>query len=355
MQVDSSTCDGVDNGTPRDASIVKQLGQKHRKRKWDKTARPDSLVVDVAYRALADRLGAVLYYLPLAALRADEDSEYVHQLRVGTRRVNAAFKVFADVLPQRRTRRMSKILKRVRRAAGAARDLDVLAERFTNLRDGGLLAAELPVARISLLRQDAQQWIIEANRRLRPGKLRRSVRKLLTRIRKRRKSHDRRLDDMAPRALRSAAQVFFEAGRGDLCVAENLHEMRIAGKQLRYAMELLAGAFDASFRKELYPLFAEVQERLGAINDLAVAEQRLQEWKDTPSAKGAAGSAGKHAAGQWQAVLDVVARDKAAHMDAFRVWWTSERARLLEQHFDQVLFAAPASRDEATESISLKS
>lgn len=348
---DAPTREEIDGGTPPSAAVVKQVGTKHRKRKWDKTARPDSLVVDVAHRAIADRLGAVLYYLPLAALRADEDVEYVHQLRVGTRRVNAAFNVFADVLPRRRTRRMAKVLKRVRRAAGAARDLDVLFERFTCMRDGGLVAAELPVAKIVPLRQDAQQQIIKTNKQLRHGKLRRSVRKLLIRIRKRRKSHHGRLDQMAPQALLPAAAAFFDAGRADLSVAENLHDMRIAGKQLRYAMELLAGAFDVSFRKELYPLFADVQERLGKINDLAVAEQRLRQWGDPPSAE----SDGKPFAEGWQAVLDAVQQEKVSHMDAFRAWWTTQRVNLLQQHFHQILNAAPASRDEATESMTLRS
>ena len=56
--------------------------------------------------------------------------------------------------------------------------------------------------------------------------------------------------------------------------------MRISGKQVRYTMELLAGAFDESFRRELYVIFAEVQEMLGTINDHASAVTMFHEWRE---------------------------------------------------------------------------
>src|SRR5262249_28190395 len=65
--------------------------------------------------------------------QADEDTEYVHQLRVGTRRAGAAVETFADCLPPKVYRKVRRKLRRIRRAAGAARDWDVfqldLAER----------------------------------------------------------------------------------------------------------------------------------------------------------------------------------------------------------------------------------
>ena len=71
---------------------------------------------------------------------------------------------------------------------------------------------------------------------------------------------------------------FFSAAQADLTDIEALHQMRIAGKQVRYAMELLAGAFDRSFRGELYATFAEVQQKLGTINDHATAIVMFNQW-----------------------------------------------------------------------------
>jgi CHAD domain-containing protein len=84
----------------------------------------------VAVRTLQNRLGAVLQLLSLAAEKAEEDTEYVHELRVRTRRATAALSLYEDLMPRRRFSWMKKQLKRVRRAANDARDCDVLIERL---------------------------------------------------------------------------------------------------------------------------------------------------------------------------------------------------------------------------------
>ena len=58
--------------------------------------------------------------------------------------------------------------------------------------------------------------------------------------------------------------------------AANLHQVRIEGKRLRYAMELLAGCFPESFRERLYPRVEGMQEILGRANDSHVAHGRLR-------------------------------------------------------------------------------
>src|SRR5262249_58635227 len=98
--------------------------------KWVQGVSPDDRTTDVAVRTLQARLAAIQHYLPLAAEKAEEDVEHVHQLRVWTRRASAALKLYAGLLPRRRTARMKKQLKRLRRAANDARDCDVLARRL---------------------------------------------------------------------------------------------------------------------------------------------------------------------------------------------------------------------------------
>ena len=104
--------------------------------KWVQGLSPADRTIDVAVRTLESRLGAVLYYLPLAAKRADEDAEYVHQLRVWTRRATAALRPYEDLLPRRRCSWLKKQLKRVRRAANNARDCDALVERLSKEQSG---------------------------------------------------------------------------------------------------------------------------------------------------------------------------------------------------------------------------
>ncbi|HEY1785731.1 MAG TPA: CHAD domain-containing protein, partial [Pirellulales bacterium] len=100
-----------------------------RKTKWIESSAVEDRFDVVARRALEGRLDFVWHFLTRAAA-ADHQPEDVHQLRVATRRAMAALEIFQTLLPPRRTRKMKKQLKRIRRAAGGARDLDVLAARL---------------------------------------------------------------------------------------------------------------------------------------------------------------------------------------------------------------------------------
>ena len=119
-----------------------------RKGKWVADASPDEPLADVARRALDMRLGLVWHYLPRAADKPAE-TENVHQLRVATRRAMAAMQIFDTLLPRKRGLWWNKQLKRVRQAAGQARDLDVLAERLRQKAGADGLLGDL-VARIEM-------------------------------------------------------------------------------------------------------------------------------------------------------------------------------------------------------------
>ena len=79
--------------------------------KWIPELTPEMPVADAARTVLAARFGVVRHFLPLAAEKPFEDVEYVHQLRVGTRRAGAALKVFLTATPQERAMRRHKQLK----------------------------------------------------------------------------------------------------------------------------------------------------------------------------------------------------------------------------------------------------
>jgi hypothetical protein len=66
---------------------------------------------------------------------------------------------------------------------------------------------------------------------------------------------------------------------GDLTDYPHLHEVRIAGKRLRYAMEVFATCFCPAFRQAMYPMVEEMQEILGLANDSYVAAGRLRDQR----------------------------------------------------------------------------
>jgi len=298
--------------------------------KWIKGADPKQPVSAFARRALKKRLRSVWHFAALAAKKPEDDIEHVHQLRVATRRAGAGLQVFADLLPARRMRWMKKQLRTLRRAAGDARDLDVLAQRLGLLRDETSGSELEPVHKqIVLERRKVQKPLRRAYRKAKCKRFPRRSRKLLRQIRWRGAGEEPSLREAAGNALRPLVDAFFAAADQDLTAPESLHEMRIQGKRIRYALELLVGAFDTSFRKELYPVFEEVQDKLGATNDHASAEARFRQWHNRTDSVAAQAELAALAAAE--------GREFAAKSTAFRAWWTKQRATDLRRQFDAFL------------------
>ena len=70
--------------------------------KWIEGVKPEQLLTEVARQALRQRLRTVWDYAPMAAKKFEEDIEYVHQLRVATRRAGLRCKSLAIWSPKAR-------------------------------------------------------------------------------------------------------------------------------------------------------------------------------------------------------------------------------------------------------------
>jgi len=300
-----------------------------RKSKWIEVESLDEPATNVARRALEVRLQTVWNWMPLAAAGSAGEIENVHQLRVATRRATAALHLFEAWLPPKRSRWFRKQLKKTRKAAGEARDLDVLARRLPELcrTEDGLDPSPL-LKRVGDARKAAQPAIRAIYRKLKNRGFRARLRKLLL------KTHWRIADcpcptfpEVARAGLQPLAATFFIASEADLENTLALHEFRIAAKLLRYAMEVFASAFGPAFRKELYPLVEELQEKLGAINDHATFQDRYLAWLDETED-----------ADQRQALGKLIALETAELQNctrSFQQWWTHERAADLKARFWQ--------------------
>ena len=330
-----------------------------RKSKWIQGTSPEEPVSRAARDALRARLRTVQYYLPLAAHKSDRDVEYVHQLRVATRRAMAAVSIFRSLLSPTKADWLEKQLTRVRRAAGDARDYDVLCRRLAPwVQEQPTRPRVALLERVQALREDAQRPVRKAYARLERLQFSGRVKKLLKRIRWR----DRGIDEgnidnareetrdngcdrgeptfaaAAARFLGGAVDAFFLAGACDPHDAAAVHRFRIVGKQLRYSMEVFAGAFDADFRASLYPLIEEVQEKLGEMNDHATAIERFAAWQR-----------------EWndpqldQPLAELLAVERAAlEQSRARVfaWWTRRRADDLRSLFDAALLERTVPQDD---------
>jgi CHAD domain-containing protein len=245
--------------------------------------------------------------------------EYIHQLRVWTRRSGAALQIFRALLPQKSQKWLSRELRRVRKAAGEARDLDVFIERLSQEADASDTAAlDAVVDDLRDRRQQAQPPVAEVYEELRLWKFDLRIEMLVERIRWRSGSAEPDFRTAAADMLRPVIDGFHEACAADFTNTEALHELRICGKALRYAMELLAGAFYKSFRKQVYPTVGELQDRLGVVNDHAVACERLQNWM--------LGARDPDRVAVLKELRDRECAALATTADQFRAWWTPEWA-----------------------------
>ena len=310
--------------------------------KWIEGITPNHRTSDVAALTLESRLQHVLHYLPLAAKKPDEDIEYVHHLRVWARRDNAALGLYEEWIPRRRFGWMNKQLKRVRRAANDARDCDILIERLKkefasrrNRRWRKTLCAE---------RQEAQQAIIAVYERLEHDqRFAKRLEKLLERVRARGEVKNGAISSCfgrwARERLRPAVEAFFAAVPADHTDASALHIFRIRGKDLRYSMEALAGAFADAFKTQLYPAVESIQERLGEVNDLVTAQETLSRKIDKVA---------KSEKKSWRKLLADMQAQLESAIQQFWQWCTPQMLEELRTRFDALL-AEPIRADKAAD------
>lgn len=205
---------------------------------------PDDDARVVARAVIAFHLAA--FATNLHAARAG-DVEGVHQLRVATRRIRVALRLFAPLLPPSTSAALMDGFAALGTAIGAVRDLDVLA---TAIEDG---AERLDPASQRALLPLSDHVAVERERAL--ASLRAQldtarVRRLLARTDKLAATIPRgkpvRLADVAPdlaRPLRRGVERRGRAlaSRGAVAKASDatLHELRVRVKRLRYACEAL--------------------------------------------------------------------------------------------------------------------
>jgi CHAD domain-containing protein len=287
--------------------------------KWVKSNQAHEPISHVAAVVIRERLNMVWEYAPLAAKKWEEEPEFLHQMRVGTRRSAAALVTFAELLPPNKTRRMHKRLKRLRKSSGEARDLDVLIERLQKQNESG--GGHGPsLAKLHEMRAATQSAIVQAVDRLAERDFPRKVTALCDRIRWRSDSEEPTYAEEARRLMSREVENFVAAASKDLSDNNSLHALRIEGKQMRYTMEVLAGAFDSHFRQELYGEMRELQDKLGEINDHAAAEQRFHTWA-LQSVDDVATNFEQLAAAERE-----ITRQKREN---FLQWWTDQRSQQL--------------------------
>jgi CHAD domain-containing protein len=255
--------------------------------KWLSDVSPHDSLSQVAQSGLLTRLHTVYSLAPLAMHFGLKQTEYVHQLRVATRRSHVAFRVFRQVVPDKLQRRWLRRLRKVRRQAGPARDLDVFLERSRPVADHKRETKAL----VSLLRDLRRrlQGTLQKDLATHPWpRYPREVSELIERVRWRARGPEPTWAAAAFEALQQPMLDYLEAGQLLLTAHDpddiaRLHAFRIQGKRVRYRFELCSAIFADGPHRALVRRLTTIQQRLGQINDHAVAIRQMNRWLRDPA------------------------------------------------------------------------
>lgn len=216
-----------------------------------------------------------------AGAAASDDPEYIHQLRVGTRRLRAAIRLFAPHLHAGFTSALLPSLRETMAVLGAARDLDVLLAEIA-----APVSAALPdEPRLAVMAGAIAERRYRARRRavatLESPAFARMVLRFLAMLHQQPfldATDAGQLGEFAKRRLgKLNANVRRLAGAARTDDPASLHALRIGIKRLRYALEFFAPLADNDTRQCLAARLARAQTVLGELNDLANAGTLLME------------------------------------------------------------------------------
>lgn len=304
-----------------------------KKHGWIVVEAVGSPVRGVAARTLRHRLDTVWAEATGCAVGGGarrSTADRVHRLRVATRRALAAIEAFADLLPSQRRRWFRKRLRQLRRAAGNARDLDVLTSRLAASRARARLVAMLARQR-DVSRQPIREVYEELLAADWPCRVNELVLRVDAAVAGSRPDARGRMPfgRYARRRFRPLMARFFDRADEPLQTAAELHGLRIEGKKLRYALEIFAGAFPPGVRETCEQALERLQESLGTFNDHAAAADRFRRW-----------ARDERMAADRVSLLELERAEAERAESARRVfatWWNASRRRKLRRTFERSL------------------
>ena len=246
--------------------------------------------VDLAPSVRAD-LGARQIHAALLDLfvanepgvRANLDTEFLHDFRVSVRRTRSLLGQIRHVFPPSIVDHFSTEFSWIGRLTGPPRDLDVLVLALRDRR-AGLSPSDADVL-MSFLRETQQQQQDELVRALDSDRYRRLLSDWKAFLEgpivlesEARNAAGPLASVVSRRAWRLSRRIARAADAIDEHTpAEDLHQIRIDAKKLRYLIDVTPAFYDASDFACILGALKKLQRALGDFNDAHVQERRLLE------------------------------------------------------------------------------
>ena len=221
------------------------------------------------------------------------ETEALHKARVASRRIREALPVVGANAPRAKIKKLRKQLRSLTRSLGPIRELDV---ELGMLEEQG---AQDDVSRsaLSLVRREVAARRLALRDRLGEEPPVADVKKLIKKLERvaetkdkgrKARSHEQADHEQAWRAalglalLRRAKRLKSTLDEaGPLYAPDRIHDVRIAAKKLRYALEIAQDAGDTRARTIAKRLKRE-QQRLGRLHDLEALLKHVREAEASP-------------------------------------------------------------------------
>jgi len=213
--------------------------------------------------------------------------EFVHQARVAMRRLRSALHTFRPIVSGRRIVALDDALRTIGQGFGDARDWDVLSTASERLdaevgRDDAGRAALADVRSMIHRRREAAHGALM--RLLDEGSFGATAiatQRFAMRIAA---WTSVAIDGCAPRWLeKQRDRVVAQARRIAILDDAARHRLRVEVKRLRYALDLLQPLYDEKAAAAFGDALADLQNRLGRLNDAVVAQTLLRSLPPNPS------------------------------------------------------------------------
>ena len=214
------------------------------------------------------------------------NKEALHKARIASRRIREALPLLSA---SDRVRRLERRIRKITRALGPVRELDVALQILDEVEGTG----ELSRAALARLRQAVarERQVLQADMKRRLEDLNITKLRKRTALAARKAAADGSLRRDPVRLARARARAARRAerlraaieGASGIYLPDRLHDVRIAVKKLRYSLELvreLSGSRAAAHLKTL----ADVQDTLGRMHDLEVLITRTRGVQGAPGA-----------------------------------------------------------------------
>jgi CHAD domain-containing protein len=231
----------------------------------------------------------------IEGVRSAQDIEHIHRMRVASRRLRAALPLFKSCFPEKKFRMWMRQLKKITRALGDARDVDVQIAFLKRLEKEKARGDSRSNAREVVPPVDVEKILLTRLQKKRL-KLQGTVLSALENLERSGTPEDMRAgcNDLIARAgytrtkpalyaippvsaarisNRLSALMQYERHVYNPDAVAEHHAMRIAAKKLRYTMEVYALLYRRNLKKPLLRV-KKIQEILGDLHDCDV-------WIDT--------------------------------------------------------------------------